>query len=444
VIAGDALAAGATCWKKMKKPETAAAIYDTFIQQYPWHPRAADVLWTLGRDQEASGDLAGAIERYHQIVVSFPKQGLGGEALWREGYCRYKMGAYSDAVAVFSLLTDQKLATLSDQAWYWLAKSCLANGQAEDAWKIFLSLKRHYPRTYYAVRAAQMLDSTRLTLPAFDQYQAGVDPLAAIRQSFIELKIEDFSQFAGQRDSTFAAARRHLAKCRRLLNLDLPGPARNELVYLEEVSRDRDVLFEVARIFFEHGQYDQTFHTFYRLFRVMHTAEDDTFPVAYLRFLYPLFYYDQILAQCPVYPNLDPFLVLAVMHQESRFNPRAKSPVKAMGLMQVMPRTGRLIARDLKLHNYKRSQLFDPEVNIRFGMHYLSRELQGYRNNLGYTLASYNGGGYNVEKWRSTLADSDFDVFVEDITFSETRQYVKVVWKNYWLYYELWKQYCVR
>jgi soluble lytic murein transglycosylase-like protein len=108
--------------------------------------------------------------------------------------------------------------------------------------------------------------------------------------------------------------------------------------------------------------------------------------------------------------DVDPALVAAVMEQESRFRPRAKSHVGARGLMQLMPRTGRWMgARDL----------YDPEQNVDAGVKYIKYLHKRFNGDLKKTIAAYNGGEGNVMRYRGVPP------------FRETRQYVKKVMKNY-------------
>jgi soluble lytic murein transglycosylase-like protein len=108
--------------------------------------------------------------------------------------------------------------------------------------------------------------------------------------------------------------------------------------------------------------------------------------------------------------DVDPALVAAVIEQESRFRPRAKSPVGARGLMQLMPRTGRWMGA---------KNLYDPEQNIDAGVKYIKYLHKRFNGDLKKTIAAYNGGEGNVMRYRGIPP------------FRETRQYVKKVLKNY-------------
>ncbi len=127
---------------------------------------------------------------------------------------------------------------------------------------------------------------------------------------------------------------------------------------------------------------------------------------------------------------IDHRLILSLIRQESAFNKKAKSVVGARGLMQLMPATARMFKRRLKT-----SQLFDPGLNINIGVKFLERLVKRYDGNLMLTLSAYNAGMGNVSKWQKTIPFSnDILLNVELIPFSETRKYVKLIYRNLFFY----------
>jgi soluble lytic murein transglycosylase len=128
--------------------------------------------------------------------------------------------------------------------------------------------------------------------------------------------------------------------------------------------------------------------------------------------------------------------VSAVMRQESIFNPEIVSPAGAIGLMQIMPYTAKQLADDLKIPFFVDS-LYNPAYNIKLGTYYLKQLLDTFNNNFVMVLSSYNAGPHNAKKWYEKNKQEEFDLFIEDIEFTETRGYVKKVMGNYWSYQEL-------
>lgn len=155
------------------------------------------------------------------------------------------------------------------------------------------------------------------------------------------------------------------------------------------------------------------------------------------RLAYPLHFWQYILNTSSRYKNLDPFLVCALIRQESKYDPYACSISNACGLMQLIIPTAKEISRELKVNVKSRDVLFDPQTNIVFGIHYLNG-LIGELNNPLLAVAGYNAGPVAVKSWVSKFQENDLDFFVEKIPYDETRNYVKKVFSNYWTYLKLY------
>jgi len=110
--------------------------------------------------------------------------------------------------------------------------------------------------------------------------------------------------------------------------------------------------------------------------------------------------------------------------EESRFNPQALSVAGARGLMQILPRTGQQIARELRLQPFSERLLFEPEMNLRLGSWYLSHLLQEFGGKEALALAAYNAGPHAVREWVTQKKPLREDEFVENIPYRETRNYV--------------------
>lgn len=115
-------------------------------------------------------------------------------------------------------------------------------------------------------------------------------------------------------------------------------------------------------------------------------------PRIFAEIRYPLSYEDLIIKEAEAH-DLDPFLVAAVVHTESRFNPSATSPVGARGLMQIMPLTGQGIARRMGETGFSIDQLYDPDTNLRYGTFHLQGLMGRYDGQIEPAIVAYNGGG---------------------------------------------------
>ncbi len=146
------------------------------------------------------------------------------------------------------------------------------------------------------------------------------------------------------------------------------------------------------------------------------------------RMLYPLPYKDTIFYYADA-NDLDRFLLAAVVKTESNFDPLAVSPKGAVGLMQVMPDTGKWAAQKSGIGGYSNDRLFDPEYNISIGSWYLADLKSEFNGDVVLMLAAYNGGRGNVKKWLEKENWTGRTGNLEQVPFPETRQFVrKVIW----------------
>jgi soluble lytic murein transglycosylase len=131
--------------------------------------------------------------------------------------------------------------------------------------------------------------------------------------------------------------------------------------------------------------------------------------------------------------DLDPFLIWALMRQESQYQPQVVSKAGAVGLMQIMPATAGDIAARLRVPT-EEVKLDDPEVNIRFGSFYLRSMLDQFSGNADMALAAYNGGGGNVRRWKKSAHMTAGEDFPTSITYQETREYITRVMDAFHVY----------
>lgn len=145
--------------------------------------------------------------------------------------------------------------------------------------------------------------------------------------------------------------------------------------------------------------------------------------------------YESIVEEVTARYGIEPELLFAVMRVESVYNPRIISYAGAIGLAQIMPRTGRLIAQSLGRDDFTIDQLLDPEINLEFAAWYLSSLIERFDGRVPLAVASYNGGPHNVRRWlRDHSDDMPLDAFLERIPFSQTHRYVRRVLTHYEAY----------
>ena len=217
----------------------------------------------------------------------------------------------------------------------------------------------------------------------------------------------------------FPSDRPHLAKARLLANAGLTEYVAPEIA-ADPYWSSWGSLGE-AQIY---ASYDATFLALRAIKRAIPEAASESIrsiPLAYWRILYPEPWWDTVKAESARY-NLDPYLVLSLMRQESEFNPSAISYANAYGLMQLLPSVGRKMASELGMRDFRTYQLLDPETNIKLGTRYLRQMLDKFGGVQEYALAAYNAGDNRVTDWKAAGPYTGMDEFVESIPFTQTRR----------------------
>jgi soluble lytic murein transglycosylase len=152
---------------------------------------------------------------------------------------------------------------------------------------------------------------------------------------------------------------------------------------------------------------------------------------------YPV-YYEELVLRDARQADLAPLLVLSLIRQESLFESLAVSTASARGLMQVIPPTGAQIATELGWPpDYEAADLYRPYVSLRFGTYYLAQQRDRFDGRIEVALAAYNGGPSNAQRWMEAAGD-DPDLFLELITFGETRLYLRRIREHLAVYRALY------
>ena len=155
--------------------------------------------------------------------------------------------------------------------------------------------------------------------------------------------------------------------------------------------------------------------------------------MTYWNLIFPRPYWSQLESDSRA-NGLDPFLVAALIRQESEFNPIAVSRKNAYGLMQLLPSVGKSLAKKDGERHFNTSELLDPSTNLRLGTQDLRKSIDRYNGQIEYALAAYNAGDSPVHQWMATNDYKDIAEWVESIPYTETREYVEGILRNRELY----------
>jgi len=398
------------------KLESAIYVLEKLVETYPDHHIADDALFYIGYYQRKLGNNQAATEAFNKLITNYSHSDYYVQGLWYTGNGFYKDEDYASAYDLFSRAISLPPADELDRLTFWAAKSADKIGNRDKAVELYKITISRFDHSYYGYRSREELSALGIEIKP--------NAVPEVKQA-IE-KIDG--------DSVLTAS--HEAKYQELMALELGDEAAIEAALLVEKlppnKKDKARIAEYNAYVIK-GKFTKPIHFADKKINeaMQHGSLADLDPRIW-RFAYPRGYWEYVNKYANKH-NVDPYLVYAVIREESRFKSQAVSSASARGLMQIMPGTGRKIAPAIGI-SYSRWKLHDPRVNIEMGSYYLSQTIKRFNGNVFLALAGYNGGPNRVAKWKKQYADFDLDVFVEDIPLSETRNYVKKVMKSYYGY----------
>lgn len=394
---------------------------------------SANNLWVRGLEYEQNGKFDSALVCYKQLSHRKFKNNVKRQwAKFRMGFVYFKQSKWNEAVDAFTDATKDQFLWSGSGARMFLGDAYMKLGKDSLAREAYLDCIRDFPLAYYAHRSRTKLVEYGLMDSANVPYAHGVQmtpeqTLAWIRDT----------QKLGEPDATYSPERYN-----RIKTLFLYGFSDQAFDLYDEARKKNakrlDFLYEYGQLFYEMGETAAG----YRLARQFQNNIDRrllmTPPIDVLHYLYPIPYKDQVKFHSG--EKIDPFFVYSVMRQESIFNFEIASPVGACGLLQIMPATGKTLAQEEKIENFDPKQLFNAYMNIRLGVRYLIDLKTEYDDDYMYVLGNYNAGPKPTKRWQTAGAGHPWDIRVEDISYWETRDYVKRVMGNYWIYQEIYDE----
>lgn len=361
---------------------------------------ADDALMEAAGLRRSQGKYSEAAHLFKQIARNYPDSKFVSRAAWESGWCHFLAGEYTIASDLFKpLLKDE---TMREKVIYWLARSQenLASADADSYFRILLD---EYPAGFYATwyREHKGVRDVR-------------EPLGQ-RSAVAELPL--VSGFD---------------KPRLLALLGMMEESRTEMAIARKKTGDKKSLFPgLARTYLEMQDYSSAI----ALFLQNRPVKWDTPSLPLWSAGYPLVYRAQV-AQNTSANALSEGLIYGLIRAESGFSPAIKSPAGAIGLMQLMPATAKITARENGTFNPQK--LVIPDYNIKLGTRHFRDLMKEYNGDVVYSIAAYNAGAGAVERWRKSFKGLKQDEFIESIPYQETRDYVKKVYASAATYRQLY------
>ncbi|HSQ42487.1 MAG TPA: transglycosylase SLT domain-containing protein [Fibrobacteraceae bacterium] len=416
--------------RKLRRTREADQLDSLFQQQFPYSSENANNLWVKALELEQDESYVESFLEYaHLKDQKFGRNLRRQWAPFRMGLVWYKQGLFEEAAQVLaepahdpSFAWPQAASLLFRGECYWALRQDSAARQA------YLATVQAFPLSWYAHRARMRLQETGLLDSAQVPWMQILD--LSDSQSVVWL-------------------RKHMKRNRRLekgcderiqliqllYRTGFEDEARSLLQRsINAFGRRVDFLFEAGRMLELVGETGESFRMARLLLEIAdrHWFYEMPRPVAEL--VYPLPEHWMDVAREYVKTPLDPYFLFGVMRQESIFVPNITSPVGARGLMQIMPSTGRTLAKAEHIRGFRDELLYNPVMSIRLGSRYLADLLLDYGGDPVYALANYNAGPGPAKRWQNANEGKSLDLAVEDISYWETREYVKKVMGNYWTY----------
>ncbi|MBN1755608.1 transglycosylase SLT domain-containing protein, partial [bacterium] len=423
------------CYHKLGNTPEALTCYRKVADNYPSSDWAAWSLWWLVEAFRADRDWDAARKTCDRIFASFKSHELTDNAILWAGISAFLNGDYEISIDRFQTILDRadlfKSENFQASAAAWIAICKQMKGDP-SAVENFVEISGSIDKTYYHFVSDKYLgvvfpDPAKPNSDTliYNQYEASLLAQSSLLEQGYPGKILSINSSGFQRAIMLA-------------RIGLLKWAENEVNEWEkDFDNDPQTILELSRFYTDLGLTNKAYKTADHLNNLIKSSKKPSSP-ALLRLKYPVFYFEEIGQACLEY-RIDPLLVLALMRRESGFDPQAVSYAEAIGLLQIIPSTGKTIAQNLG-ENYSDAKLYDYKTNIRYGVWYLRYLLDKFDNQIEYALAAYNAGEKQLPRWIAIPhSPQNIELFIENIDFQQTRHYVRNVLEDYYNYVRLWR-----
>lgn len=380
-----------------------------FVADFPENPWSEETLNNLAShyiivDEDDEADLV-----FRELSRRFPRSRYAERAAWKIGWRAYRSGDFREAAERFEHAAATFPRSDYRPSWlYWSGRSHDQIGDRDLAAARYRLTIADYANSYYGRLASAILGQRDVpaAIQSVTTTPIGAAPAVLPTDGLIRelgaLELYDAAlrevQFAQRTWGNSPQLEATIAWIRHNQGIGLSGTDR----------------FNAIR---------GAITTMRRAYPQFLAAGGENLPPEILRIIYPLDFWPMI-TRTSTQMGLDPYLMSALMAQESTFTPEIKSSANAWGLMQLLPSTASRYARKMGIRRFSTASLTNPEVNIRIGMQYFKDLVDRFGGDY-YAIASYNAGENRVAQWRAEKPDLAEDEFIDDIPFPETQNYVK-------------------
>ena len=402
----------ARMWRKKKDEGSMAKVIGQINKKYPLSKAHEDILLEVSRSYKGNNNDEVAEIWWKKLLENFPKKRSGEIAAWELAWYHYQQKNWKTSLKYINdgLRNGINNPEVAAKFVYWQGKLAVQEKKQERAQRIFNNLLSWYPNTFYGMLAQRTMISLVPKKIPYKQkdYWHDNPPELQANEEKTELEFAEFVMAAG--DGNIGA--KHI---RNLVDLKSP----------------KELIWKSSLVLDEYGEYRSL-----QTIVVNHYLGDlKRIPIKDQQvwtFAFPRPYWMDV-QNFSKNAGIDPYLALAIMREESLYQADVVSPASARGLMQLMPYTGKRVAKIIGLKLKDEKDLFNPKINIQLGTSYLGQISKRFGEVI-QIAGSYNAGPGRMKEWLKRFPDRDLDEFVESIPYIETRNYVKRVFRTHQLY----------
>lgn len=397
------------------------------INKYPSNTFAEKGHYVLGRILEQKKNYRQAISMLEKMVNKYPHGSYASSGYWRIGWIHYLSGDYQKAAEIFSKTASKfSNSPIRDMLLYWAGKSNEKIGRTEAARVFYQQVAKEYPYNYYAHRSKTRLNNkpghkVKIINPFFQR---------SLEKNFLSSE----GEFLINSEDRF-----HYARLKELMALGFFKSALGEIRLIARhvaVNTPKKILW-VGNLYYQAEGYLRSLELMEGFLKELPHKKQIELSPEFWKLFFPLAYREKVQESARAY-QLDPFFIEGLIRQESAFDPDSLSRSGAIGLMQLMPETGKNEFRKRYKGKFHLEKLYLPGINISLGSQHLAYLFSKTNNDPILALAGYNAGLSRAIKWKKKLKTNDPDVFIEMVPFRETRMYIKKVLRNYFNYIMLY------
>lgn len=409
-------------YRTEKKYDDMFATLNELTQKYPLSKWNEDGFMAAGNYYWVDLDRTKAASYYQRVVDTFPSGKNAFNAEWRVAWVAYLNRQPDAQDRIKNFLLKYPASGNTSDAVYWLGRDAERSGRIAEARAYYQKDLERFPQTYFGHAAALHLSKLAPADGDSPDILDKIPPAPSLRPFDEPIP---------------AAAADRWARAQALRTIAFDASAELELKNAYFATSSPRFLYEAAQAAFDQGHFAAGMAYGRIIVPNFDARKIGDLPMDVWKVLYPL-PYESVIRREAAKNNFDPLLAAGLMRQESTFQSDALSPTNAIGLMQVEPKTGKLLAKQLRV-SFSTKKLFEPDYNIRLGMLYISNlvRLTGAPE---YALAAFDAGEDRIAAWKAERNYEEIPELVESIPFSETRDYVQIVLRNSEVYRMIYGQ----